>query len=125
MKTDSTLNLEHIHMTLELPTLSMTYGHKRIWSVGSSGTFFCSVAQGQSRKCLFSYLIRWADAAHHGKSLSGADVTNARAEEVSLGRFCYVGLDHRTGQPVSPSCQGRSFLSPPDSAAHICAELAS
>lgn len=53
-----------------------------------------------------------------------SDVTDAGAEEVRQGGFCYVGLNSHTGQPVSPSCQGGSFLSPPDPAPYICPELA-
>ncbi|KAK9534105.1 hypothetical protein VZT92_009175 [Zoarces viviparus] len=43
---------------------------------------------------------------------------------VEMGGCCSEGLDRRTGQPVSPSCQGQSFLPPPDSAPNICPELA-
>lgn len=62
-------------------------------------------------KCLFG-----------GGSVTSA--TNAGAEEVRPGGFCFVGFDRHTGQPVSPSCQDWSFLLPPDSAPYICPELA-
>lgn len=84
--------------------------------------FICVFFLGGGGAVISTQFIHGADTVQH--SISTSDVTNAGAEKVKLGRFCYVWLDRHTGQPVSPSCQGQSFLSPPDSAPNICPKLA-